>query len=236
MAANQSHQNTRYLQNLSHSSDKDYLKIGPTGRREIEKSDRVERGRVFITQCDSDQVNLDVLLHAVPELDINDIDKSRKMTGKSDEIVREEESKASGFICMSKSVKRVNRTHPRKRNLRENKQNFSFRNDEVVAIDLENQRLLRNISHPRPSSASKTALGGNHSVRVKTSSEVNRKKFQRRIDEENQAILRRLESVKPTKTLNREYLLRNQTPKVQKLRSTKSCHCTPHLRKHDSKA
>ncbi|XP_046851801.1 uncharacterized protein LOC124445139 [Xenia sp. Carnegie-2017] len=200
MAANQSHQNTRYLKNLSHSSDKDYLKIGRTGRREIEKNDRVERARVFKTQCDSDQVNLDVLLDAVPELDINDIDKSRKMTGKSEEIVREEESKASGFICMSKSVKRVNRTHPRKTNLRENKQNLSFRNDEVVAIDLANQSLLRKISYPRPSSASKTALGRNHSVRVKTSSKVNRKKFQRRIDEKNQAILRRLESVKPTKT------------------------------------
>uniref|UniRef100_A0A3Q4HBH5 Cilia- and flagella-associated protein 97 n=1 Tax=Neolamprologus brichardi TaxID=32507 RepID=A0A3Q4HBH5_NEOBR len=90
-----------------------------------------------------------------------------------------------------------------------NRKNYSFSNDEVRRIDLENQRLLRELSRlsPGPRSGSapvKKSHGASNSPRIRlTHSAVNRQREQQRIERENLAFLKRLESVKPTPGLRR---------------------------------
>ena len=155
-----------------------------TNKHEQKTGDRLQREHFL--KPDSDQIDLNLLLDAV--LDINDklrtqdqdgISYSREYTGDGDSV------------CTSKSSKKqfkLTEDTPRRREAR---QNYSFRNEQVLAIDIENQRLLREISRPRPRSAistrdRKSKNSVHEPVRLLTSSEVNRKRFQRRIDEENQ--------------------------------------------------
>ncbi|XP_059194224.1 cilia- and flagella-associated protein 97 [Centropristis striata] len=90
-----------------------------------------------------------------------------------------------------------------------NRKNYSFTNDEVLRIDRENQRLLRELSRhspgPRPgSSARKKTQTGSNSPHVRLShSALNRQREQQRIERENLAFLKRLESIKPTPGLKR---------------------------------
>uniref|UniRef100_A0A3P8QL06 Cilia- and flagella-associated protein 97 n=1 Tax=Astatotilapia calliptera TaxID=8154 RepID=A0A3P8QL06_ASTCA len=90
-----------------------------------------------------------------------------------------------------------------------NRKNYSFSNEEVRRIDLENQRLLRELSRlsPGPRSGSapvKKSHGASNSPRIRlTHSAVNRQREQQRIERENLAFLKRLESVKPTPGLRR---------------------------------
>ncbi|KAM9770892.1 cilia- and flagella-associated protein 97 [Menidia menidia] len=90
-----------------------------------------------------------------------------------------------------------------------NRKNYSFSNDEVWRIDRENQRLLRELSRlspgPRPASAvGKKTHVANSSPLVRLShSALNRKREQQRIERDNLAFLKRLESVKPTHGLRR---------------------------------
>ncbi|KAG5285723.1 hypothetical protein AALO_G00006690 [Alosa alosa] len=101
---------------------------------------------------------------------------------------------------------------------RQQRRNFSFRNDEVWRIDRENQRLLRELSRPcsRSRSAS-TSAGSAHTASTcgprRASgppapprlyhSAINRQREQKRIERENLAFLKRLESVKPSKGITR---------------------------------
>ncbi|XP_072241136.1 cilia- and flagella-associated protein 97 [Leuresthes tenuis] len=90
-----------------------------------------------------------------------------------------------------------------------NRKNYSFTNDEVRRIDRENQRLLRELSRlspgPRPGSAvgMKTHVAGSSPLIRFSHSALNRKREQQRIERENLAFLKRLESVKPTPGLKR---------------------------------
>ncbi|XP_070781858.1 cilia- and flagella-associated protein 97 [Enoplosus armatus] len=90
-----------------------------------------------------------------------------------------------------------------------NRKNYSFSNDEVQCIDRENQRLLRKLSclspGPRPGSTAgkKTHMASNsHHIRFSHSA-INRQREQKRIERENLAFLKRLESVKPTPGIKR---------------------------------
>ncbi|XP_029621774.1 cilia- and flagella-associated protein 97-like isoform X2 [Salmo trutta] len=99
-----------------------------------------------------------------------------------------------------------------------NRKNYSFSIDEVRQTDRENQRLLRQLSlpstHSRPgstggtsttSSSRRRANGGGGSpppVRLYHSA-LNRQHEQQRIEKENLAFLRRLESVRPTRGMKR---------------------------------
>ena len=67
------------------------------------------------------------------------------------------------------------------------RKNMSFSNAKVDAIDRENQRLLKQITKTRgrPKSAQPRKLLS-EPLRVQTSSEVNRHRFQRKVDMENQ--------------------------------------------------
>ncbi|KAG7461828.1 hypothetical protein MATL_G00195210 [Megalops atlanticus] len=83
------------------------------------------------------------------------------------------------------------------------RKNYSFSNDEVVRIDRENQRLLRELSRrtPRPKSA---ALKKPSSPPVRLyHSALNRQREQQRIERENMAFLKRLEMAKPTAGMKR---------------------------------
>ncbi|XP_034745930.1 cilia- and flagella-associated protein 97 isoform X3 [Etheostoma cragini] len=89
------------------------------------------------------------------------------------------------------------------------RKNYSFTNAEVRRIDRENQRLLRELSRhspgPRPGS---TARKKNHVANKLpfcrlSHSALNRQREQQRIERENLALLKRLESVKPTPGLKR---------------------------------
>ncbi|XP_061107137.1 cilia- and flagella-associated protein 97 [Conger conger] len=86
------------------------------------------------------------------------------------------------------------------------RKNFSFSNDEVARIDRENQRLLRELTRrsprsPRPRS---TPLKKPSSPPVRMChSALNRQREQLRIERENVAFLKRLESAKPTPGMKR---------------------------------
>ncbi|XP_061627717.1 cilia- and flagella-associated protein 97 isoform X1 [Phyllopteryx taeniolatus] len=87
---------------------------------------------------------------------------------------------------------------------RPSRKNFTFNNNEVRRIDHENQRLLRVLS--RISLAPGSIV--NQFSRKSTTphvphSSVNRMREQKRIDKDNQALLKRLEYVKSTPTLKR---------------------------------
>ncbi|XP_040002738.1 cilia- and flagella-associated protein 97 [Xiphias gladius] len=92
---------------------------------------------------------------------------------------------------------------------RRNRKNYSFTNEEVRHIDRENQRLLRELSRissgPRRGSVvgKKTNMAGNSPLIRLTHSAVNRQREQKRIERDNLALLKRLESVKPTPALRR---------------------------------
>ncbi|XP_077381707.1 cilia- and flagella-associated protein 97 [Festucalex cinctus] len=87
---------------------------------------------------------------------------------------------------------------------RPSRKNFTFNNNEVQRIDHENQRLLRVLS--RISLAPGAIV--NQFTRKSTTphmshSSVNRQREQKRIDKDNQALLKRLEFVKSTPALKR---------------------------------
>ncbi|XP_035515778.1 cilia- and flagella-associated protein 97 isoform X2 [Morone saxatilis] len=94
-----------------------------------------------------------------------------------------------------------------------NRKNYSFTNDEVRCIDRENQRLLRELSRlspaPRPGSTvgKKTHMASNSPFVRPSHSALNRQREQQRIERENLAFLKRLESVKPTPGLKRSQQL-----------------------------
>ncbi|XP_067106109.1 cilia- and flagella-associated protein 97 [Osmerus mordax] len=89
-----------------------------------------------------------------------------------------------------------------------NRKNFSFTNEEVRRIDRENQRLLHELSRPPPRSRPVSAATGfittptTHPIRLYHSA-LNRQREQQRIERENLAFLRRLETVKPSRGLRR---------------------------------
>uniref|UniRef100_A0A8B9HL42 Cilia- and flagella-associated protein 97 n=1 Tax=Astyanax mexicanus TaxID=7994 RepID=A0A8B9HL42_ASTMX len=89
--------------------------------------------------------------------------------------------------------------------------NYSFTNDEVQRIERENQRLLRELSRSSPrlrregsarSAAAVTQHGDPPTARMYHST-LNRQREQQRIQRENLALLKRLESVKPTRGMTR---------------------------------
>ena len=212
---------------LSRDSDENSSELHgnkyPNSKTE-ENGDRLQREHFL--KPDSDQIDLNLLLDAV--LDINDKLRTQEQGTTSCATKYTEDCDST---CTSKSSKKPLKSTQEIPKKPETRQNFSFRNEQVLAIDIENQRLLREISRPRPRSAAstrdKTSRNTLHEpFRIKTSSEVNRKKFQRRIDEENQALLRRLEAAKPTKGLNREYLLQRQGGRNKKNRSRPSSACS----------
>lgn len=102
------------------------------------------------------------------------------------------------------------------------KKNYSFKNDEVRQIDRENQRLLRELSRHAAKSKGKSLTPkklNTTSTRVYHSA-LNRQKEQQRIERENLALLKRLESVKPTVGMTRSEQLMDYQRQAGYLSST----------------
>ncbi|XP_063776819.1 cilia- and flagella-associated protein 97 isoform X2 [Pseudophryne corroboree] len=105
------------------------------------------------------------------------------------------------FMHLDKTEqKSLSLEHPPSRH----KKNYSFTNDEVRYIDRENQRLLKELSRQsKPKSQSITPKKLNPTPSRLYHSALNRQREQQRIERENLALLKRLESVKPTVGMTR---------------------------------
>ncbi|XDV14802.1 hypothetical protein PO909_014990 [Leuciscus waleckii] len=102
------------------------------------------------------------------------------------------------------------------------RKNYSFSNEEVWEIDRENQRLLRELSHSTASSRSGSSACSKTSSRRSSAptirlyhSALNRQREQERIQKENLAFLKRLESVKPTPGMTRDEQLADYQQQCQ---------------------
>ncbi|XP_043098997.1 cilia- and flagella-associated protein 97 [Puntigrus tetrazona] len=93
------------------------------------------------------------------------------------------------------------------------RKNYSFTNEEVRQIDRENQRLLHELSRSSARSRSGSSACSKSSSSSRRSSAppirlyhsaLNRQREQERIQKENMAFLKRLESVKPTPGMTRD--------------------------------
>lgn len=181
----------------------------------------------------SDQIDLNLLLQAV--LDINEKLNEKPERSKTEETCggptskddRQSTQKDRDFddtASRHSSVSSASRSRPRSAvHLNESRRprpldrkNMSFSNATVDAIDRENKRLLKEITRNRgrPKSAQPRKLVS-EPLRVQTSSEVNRYRFQRKVDMENQKLLERLQTVKPTRTLSRDSLLKEHIKQKQ---------------------
>lgn len=185
MASSQKREDRPRISGDSDENDTDLHGTREAGKEIKETRDRLQREHFL--KPDSDQIDLNLLLDAV--LDINDKLRTQEQDARS--YAREYTGDCVS-VCKSHSPKKqFDLTQQNMPKRLENRRNFSFRNEQVLAIDIENQRLLREISRPRPCSAVSTRNKKfkdivHEPVRIKTSSEVNRKRFQRKIDEENQ--------------------------------------------------
>ncbi|XP_037119143.1 cilia- and flagella-associated protein 97 [Syngnathus acus] len=96
------------------------------------------------------------------------------------------------------------------------RKNFTFNNIEVQRIDHENQRLLRVLSRISlaPGAIVNQFTRKNTSPHIPHSS-ANRLREQKRIEKDNQALLKRLEYVKPTPALKRANLLSDYQRQVR---------------------
>ena len=155
----------------------------------------------------SDQIDLNLLLQAVLDINekLNDRQSERTVEGsetharstskdESEGVKREQgfddtvsrHSAASSASRSSRPRSAVNLNESRRPAPLERK-NMSFSNTKVDAIDRENQRLLKEITRTR--GRPKSAQPRKHvsePLRVQTSSQVNRYRFQRNVDTENQ--------------------------------------------------
>ena len=158
----------------------------------------------------SDQIDLNLLLQAV--LDINEklnekpTERSKTEetcggpTSKDDRQSTQKDRDFDDTASRHSSVSSASRSRPRSAvHLNESRRprpldrkNMSFSNATVDAIDRENKRLLKEITRNRgrPKSAQPRKLVS-EPLRVQTSSEVNRYRFQRKVDMENQVSITR---------------------------------------------
>lgn len=182
-----------------------------TGSASHDKTDDRLKKEHFL-HPNSDQIDLNLLLQAV--LDINEklndrqadktmehVAETRGRTTSKDEWERARRGiDFDDTASRHSSVSSASRSRPRsavnsnesRRPTPLDRKNMSFSNTKVDAIDRENQRLLKEITRTRgrPKTAQPRKLVS-EPLRVQTSSEVNRYRFQRKVDMENQVSLLR---------------------------------------------
>lgn len=149
------------------------------------------------------------LNHCETEDDVNEQQQSAPSSGFSssqrEESFSLEETDEYDSSSLSQREGKVVLQFPGSRH----RKNYSFTNDEVQRIDRENQRLLRQLSCFSSGSRPESASGQRHPVTSKTPlnrlphSALNRQRELQRIERENLAFLRRLESVKATPGMKR---------------------------------
>lgn len=142
------------------------------------------------------------LNHSETEDDLNE-QQNAPSSGLS--TAQQEETAEYSFSSQSRLEGKVVIHFPGSRH----RKNYSFTNDEVQRIDRENQRLLRQLSHVSLGSRPESASGQGRRITSHTPqnrlphSALNRQREQQRIERENLAFLKKLESVKPTPGMRR---------------------------------
>ncbi|XP_072371984.1 cilia- and flagella-associated protein 97 isoform X2 [Scyliorhinus torazame] len=112
---------------------------------------------------------------------------------------------------------------------RKHKKNYTFSSEEAKRIDRENQRLLQELTRKATKPAAITSKSTEPSVRVYHST-LNRQREQERIERENLAFLKRLESVKPTMELRRSNQLMDYQRQMSFMESSYSQRSRPSTR------
>jgi len=217
------------------TSDNETFRVSPQPNiSEEEEQDEDERNDV-----DEDEMNLASLLNAVDEISISLKQKDEKSIHEQknkffrevnfnlDTRVHQQARRPSTsvhihsqprFHIVDNKTRRASSVQSRpisapvqRPKSSANRLNVSFSNDKVRNIDLENQRLLKEIVKNKTKMNSSKIYTPQRKV---SASAVNRAKKQQAIEQENLKFLKRLQSVKPTKALAKNTLLKDHMKNV----------------------
>ncbi|XP_068134813.1 cilia- and flagella-associated protein 97 isoform X2 [Hyperolius riggenbachi] len=148
-----------------------------------------------------------------------DPDAERKSGPKALQDAMDLNQLLKAFMNLDKKDQRsLSVEHPSARH----KKNYSFSNDEVRHIDRENQRLLKELSRQATKSKGKSLMPKkpNTTPTRLYHSALNRQREQQRIERENLALLKRLDTVKPTVGMTRSEQLMDYQRQAGYLSST----------------
>ncbi|KAJ8262200.1 hypothetical protein GJAV_G00163650 [Gymnothorax javanicus] len=170
-----------------------------------------QREKLRLPSEESEDTVTDVTPLSTPDMSpIQSFELAFKREGEREQVIMKQQYVQGGLAAgdmssVSEAFLKVNKGLERELVIeRRPRKNYSFSNDEVVRIDRENQRLLRELTHqsPRPKSAVTAKKPSSPPVRL-CHSALNRQREQQRIERENLAFLKRLEAVKPTPGMRR---------------------------------
>ncbi|XP_051993729.1 cilia- and flagella-associated protein 97 isoform X2 [Xyrauchen texanus] len=202
-------------------------KVGSANQREryealdtAESEDTVTDVTPLSTPNLSPAQSIDVVLHSKP-LSADVQQQQHNVAGEmvANEVVSDDRDSISSEVFL-KVEKHLDRalvvSSPGSVGSNRSRKNYSFTNEEVRAIDQENQRLLRELSRSSAHSRSAGSACSTASSRRSSTppirlyhSALNRQREQERIQKENLAFLKRLESVKATSGMTRDEQLSN---------------------------
>ncbi|XP_073697667.1 cilia- and flagella-associated protein 97 [Garra rufa] len=183
----------------------------------LESEDTVTDVTPFSTPNVSPSQSIDVVLPSEPvAADVQEqqqpvVTENIVANDVSDGSISSEGENGPEFLKVEKQLNRLRMVSSPGSVGSSSRKNYSFTNDKVQEIDRENQRLLRELSRssarsPRGSSAcSKISSQRNSAPPLRLyHTALNRQREQERIQKENLAFLKRLESVKPTPGMTRD--------------------------------
>ncbi|XP_026125248.1 cilia- and flagella-associated protein 97 isoform X2 [Carassius auratus] len=212
----------------SHSSEERSSQISPVKHQRVGSAHQKERQNETAESEDtvtdvtplstpniSPSQSLDVVLPSEPAADVQQ-QPSVSERGVANDVsdgqgsISSEGEDGPGFLKVEKQLDRV-LVVSSPSSVGSRRKNYSFTNEEVQEIDRENQRLLRELSRSSARSRSGSSACSKTSSRRSSAppirlyhSALNRQREQERIQKENLAFLKRLESVKPTPGLTRD--------------------------------
>ncbi|XP_052423572.1 cilia- and flagella-associated protein 97 isoform X2 [Carassius gibelio] len=204
----------------SQKSPVKHQRVGSAHQKErqnetAESEDTVTDVTPLSTPNISPSQSLDVVLPSEPAADVQQ-QPSVSERGVANDVsdgqgsISSEGEDVPGFLKVEKQLDRV-LVVSSPSSVGSRRKNYSFTNEEVQEIDRENQRLLRELSRSSARSRSGSSACSKTSSRRSSAppirlyhSALNRQREQERIQKENLAFLKRLESVKPTPGLTRD--------------------------------
>lgn len=180
--------------------------LNPAKRRPL-----AQREKLRLPSEESEDTVTDVTPLSTPDMSpIQAFELAFKREGERERVIMKQQHVQGGLAAgdmssVSEAFLKVNTGLERELVIeRRPRKNYSFSNDEVVRIDRENQRLLRELTRRNPRSKSAVTAKKPSSPPVRLChSALNRQREQQRIERENLAFLKRLEAVKPTPGMRR---------------------------------
>ena len=166
-----------------------------TGR--VSKHKETVDNSEHIMRADSDQINLEKLLHSMLDLNDNKQSSSALRTQRQRPFSAHQLSVGRGVVKKDRpdsvisddpSFARRQRQRPFSAHDSQLRTNYSFSNDKVDQIDRENQRLLREILRNQAKKVpSKQPVFAKRQepLKVKSSASLNRMRFQQQVEREN---------------------------------------------------